>query len=215
MMPTVVGLFAGAGGLDSASSGPATAPDRHRGGAAARLCPRSYVPRQSVLGVQADRERRAPADGTGGGRGAYAGPERGKAPGPTWVGRRSAKRYDDLRDRKNVPPHGGARVEPKSAQPLPKTLSGAVCAQWVRCGRPNCRCSRGQLHGPYHYRFWREGGRLRKEYIRPEDLEEVRARCEARRQFRRELRAGWQQWRSLAGAVREAELARKSAGTVK
>ena len=42
---------------------------------------------------------------------------------------------------------------------LPKTLPGAVCAQWVRCCRPNCRCARGHLHGPYFYRFWREGAR--------------------------------------------------------
>ena len=47
---------------------------------------------------------------------------------------------------------------------LPK--KGAVCAQWKRCGRPSCRCVRGQLHGPYHCLFWREGGRLRKRYIR-------------------------------------------------
>jgi transcriptional regulator with XRE-family HTH domain len=26
------------------------------------------------------------------------------------------------------------------------------------------------LHGPYHYRFWREGGRLRKQYVKPAEL---------------------------------------------
>jgi hypothetical protein len=93
----------------------------------------------------------------------------------------------------------------KTRDLLPKTLPGAVCVQWVRCGRPGCRCSRGQPHGPYYYRFWREGGRLRKVYVRPADLEEVRAQCEARRQARRELQRAWDIWRQLLAAVREVE----------
>jgi hypothetical protein len=93
-----------------------------------------------------------------------------------------------------------------SRDPLPKLpLPGVVRPQWVCCGRQSCRCARGELHGPYHYRFWREGGRLRKAYVRPAQLEEVRARCEARRQRRRQLRAGWDTWRALRAAVRELE----------
>jgi hypothetical protein len=96
--------------------------------------------------------------------------------------------------RKNVP------------ETLPKPLPGVVCPQWVRCGRPRCGCSRGgRLHGPYQYRFWREGGRLRKAYVRPADLEHVRARCEARRQARQEIRAAWDDWRRLAAALRGLE----------
>src|SRR5262245_38217189 len=54
------------------------------------------------------------------------------------------------------------------AQSLPK--AGALCAQWVRCGTSGCRCNRGELHGPYYYWFWREGGRLRKRYVRLSDV---------------------------------------------
>lgn len=43
--------------------------------------------------------------------------------------------------------------------------AGAVCAQFVRCGKTGCKCSRGELHGPYYYRFTREDGRLRKIYV--------------------------------------------------
>src|SRR5262249_25841354 len=100
---------------------------------------------------------------------------------------------------------GDPRVQTKNRQTLPKTLPGVVCAQWVRCGRANCRCARGQLHGPYHYRFFRVGGRLKKEYVRPAELEEVRARCEARRQARRDLRAAWDTWRLMRAAVRQVE----------
>lgn len=53
----------------------------------------------------------------------------------------------------------------ESSNPLPKTLPGAVCEQWRTCGRKNCRCARGQPHGPYYYRFFRVNGRLRKEYV--------------------------------------------------
>lgn len=35
----------------------------------------------------------------------------------------------------------------------------------VRCGKKGCRCSRGELHGPYWYAYWAEGGRTRSEYI--------------------------------------------------
>jgi hypothetical protein len=61
------------------------------------------------------------------------------------------------------------------------------------------------MHGPYYYRFWRDGGRLRKAYVRPHELEEVRAQCEARRQAYRDLQAAWDNWRGLRAAVREME----------
>jgi hypothetical protein len=88
---------------------------------------------------------------------------------------------------------------------LPKTLPGVVCQQWVRCGRPGCRCARGSPHGPYFYRFWRDGGRLRKQYVRRSDVGRVRAQCQARRQERQEL-ADWREvWRQMAAQVREVE----------
>ena len=90
----------------------------------------------------------------------------------------------------------------ETPEPLPKTLPGVVCAQRVRCGKPNCRCARGQGHLAY-YRFWREGGRLRKCYVRRNELASVRAACEARKRERRELEGAWRQWRRLAAIVRE------------
>jgi hypothetical protein len=35
----------------------------------------------------------------------------------------------------------------------------------VRCGKVNCRCSGGELHGPYWYAYWTEGGRIRSRYL--------------------------------------------------
>jgi hypothetical protein len=90
----------------------------------------------------------------------------------------------------------------KNPEPLPKTLPGAVCAQRVRCGKAACRCAGGPGHLAF-YRFWREGGRLRKSYVRREDLVAVRAACDARRQERRELVVAWCQCRELVAIVRE------------
>jgi len=64
---------------------------------------------------------------------------------------------------------------------------GAVIAQYVRCGKPACRCASGSLHGPYWYRFFREEGRLFKQYIPGAEVEQVRAECKAYRQLQAHL----------------------------
>lgn len=56
-------------------------------------------------------------------------------------------------------------------KPLPK-LKGVVLAQ-ARGGKT------------YWYRFWREGGRLRKEYVPLHNVEAVRLACELRREQER------------------------------
>jgi hypothetical protein len=60
-------------------------------------------------------------------------------------------------------------------------LPGSVHLEWRRCGKPNCRCAKGRLHGPYYVRRWREGGRQRKELVRPENLLVVLAAIEERK----------------------------------
>lgn len=35
----------------------------------------------------------------------------------------------------------------------------------VRCGKENCKCAGGEVHGPYWYAYWSEGGRTRSKYI--------------------------------------------------
>ena len=60
---------------------------------------------------------------------------------------------------------------PRKIEPLPGSLS----ATHQRCGKRGCRCSRGELHGPYWSRFWRESGRRRRQYVREADLDVVRA----------------------------------------
>ena len=83
-------------------------------------------------------------------------------------------------------------------------LPGVVLPQLVRCGKPTCRCSsREDLHGPYFYRFHREGGRLRKTYVPKHLLEDVRAACRRRQLREREQRHRRAESQALLRALRE------------
>jgi hypothetical protein len=74
-------------------------------------------------------------------------------------------------------PIGRAGNDMISGGPLPKIapLPGALRANFVRCGKPACRCARGELHGPYLYRRWREGGRQKRQYVKQADAQAVEA----------------------------------------
>jgi hypothetical protein len=87
---------------------------------------------------------------------------------------------------------------------LPKTSPGAVCAQMVRCGKKNCKCARGELHGPYYYHFERVDGVLVKRYVKAKDVAAIRAACEARqRQDKRQRVMLKMNFRALAEAVEQ------------
>lgn len=61
-------------------------------------------------------------------------------------------------------------------------LHGSLISEHKRCGKPNCRCARGQLHGPYYYRRWRDdSGRQRKAYVPRKQSEQVRQALEKTR----------------------------------
>jgi len=96
-------------------------------------------------------------------------------------------------------------IQNKLPDPLPKILPGTVHEQWVRCGRSNCRCADGQLHGPYFYRFWREKGRLRKQYVKPDAVDDVRRSCQNRQQSHEQINAAWGVWQQLLERIREVE----------
>jgi hypothetical protein len=64
---------------------------------------------------------------------------------------------------------------PRKIEPVPGCLTRTL----QRCGKRNCRCARGQLHGPYWSRFWCEHGRRRRQYVRPSDVDDVRVAIEA------------------------------------
>jgi hypothetical protein len=49
----------------------------------------------------------------------------------------------------------------------------------IRCGKKNCKCARGELHGPYFYHFVRVDGVLVKRYIKANDVAAMSAACGA------------------------------------
>ena len=59
---------------------------------------------------------------------------------------------------------------------LPKIgpLPGSLQADLKTCGKPTCRCARGELHGPYWSHRWRDKGRQRRRYVKAADVERVR-----------------------------------------
>lgn len=84
-----------------------------------------------------------------------------------------------------------------------KTLPGYVRSEYVKCGKSNCRCARGELHGPYFYHFTWADGRRFKFYVRREDVAAVRAACESYRAMQAELRIGRLQFRAVLRRARE------------
>jgi hypothetical protein len=89
---------------------------------------------------------------------------------------------------------------------IPAALPGAVCVLYTRCGKPNCHCTRGSLHGPYHVRRWRSGdGRHHSAYVRPVDVERVRQACarwhEQQYTDRQQMRAATRYSRMTAQAL--------------
>lgn len=92
-------------------------------------------------------------------------------------------------------------------QNLLHKIGGTVHAQYVTCGKKNCKCSRGELHGAYYYHFVRIGGKLRKRYLKASEVEETREACILRQRREKEERtqvnAIWNQFRELRESLRE------------
>src|SRR5579885_1834355 len=64
--------------------------------------------------------------------------------------------------------------EPQPKAPL--LLPGYVTTVYVN--------RNGRRYGPYHVRRWKAGNKLHREYIKPADLQRVRAACQAAKQSR-------------------------------
>lgn len=55
---------------------------------------------------------------------------------------------------------------------------GAIQTKWLTCSNPNCKCKKGEKHGPYHYLAYRdrETGRTTTAYIPEEEVPELKKR---------------------------------------
>jgi hypothetical protein len=102
-------------------------------------------------------------------------------------------------------------AEKKFADSLPKILdmasyNGSLQQQWVRCGKTNCKCSRGQLHGPYFYLFVSMSDGLWKSYVRRADVPAVRALITERKHRHSLLRSEIRQAHNLLRQMVKAAL---------
>jgi len=77
-------------------------------------------------------------------------------------------------------------------------LAGSLVKQYVVCGKPGCRCQRGQRHGPLYYLYWKEQGRSRSLYVPRPRVAEMRGQIQNYRGLRKELarrvRQGLREW---------------------
>ena len=95
----------------------------------------------------------------------------------------------------------------ESGRSLRKTapLPGCLSAAYQRCGKRSCRCARGERHGPYWSRYWREAGRRRRAYVRPSDLARVRAGIDEWRRLHPPARSTRELLADLRRLIRAAE----------
>jgi hypothetical protein len=82
-----------------------------------------------------------------------------------------------------------------------KMLPGFIATVHIRCGKPNCRCTRGDRHVAHYHVTYESCARFRK-YVRRDQLAEVRAACEAHRDLQAQLRAGRAEYKQLLAQTR-------------
>lgn len=83
-----------------------------------------------------------------------------------------------------------------------KMLPGFVATVRVRCGKPNCRCTRGDRHVAHYHVTYNAGLRFRK-YVRRDQLRDVQDACRAHRDLQAQLRAGRAEYKDLLAQTRK------------
>jgi hypothetical protein len=68
------------------------------------------------------------------------------------------------------------RRKKKSEKLPPKILSGkgTLEVRYVKCGRSNCKCAKGELHGPYTYVRTYRSGKRRRVYVKSNNVSELK-----------------------------------------
>ncbi len=103
------------------------------------------------------------------------------------------------------------RSSPRSATETAKTLykTPALVSHHVRCGKPGCRCTTGEGHGPYWFLYWREGATQRRRYVPAAEMPSVRSVVERRRTAeqadRQALEQSLEAWRGMQRWLRDLE----------
>lgn len=60
---------------------------------------------------------------------------------------------------------------------------GSIYSAYKKCGNKNCRCTRGELHGPFYYLSRKEDGVTKLTFIRKADEDRITSQAENYRKY--------------------------------
>lgn len=103
---------------------------------------------------------------------------------------------------KNVSPTRGEKKSGGFTRKI-DPVQGGLVREMIRCGRPNCRCAGGSLHGPYHYRVWMVRGKRFKKYVRNSEKQAIINALSAYKQRRIEQRQADERNAQLVRQIRQ------------
>lgn len=63
-------------------------------------------------------------------------------------------------------------------------VRGSLVPMYKACNKGGCKCTRGELHGPFWYLSWSEAGRTRMYFVKAAGLGRVRAAATRYRRWR-------------------------------
>ena len=90
------------------------------------------------------------------------------------ISRKASRVSSEIKNQKTT-----SKIEP---------LKGYLEPQMIRCGKLNCKCVKGELHGPYYVRRWERGGKRRSKYVKKDELSATFAGCLAYKRNKQETR---------------------------
>ncbi len=58
-------------------------------------------------------------------------------------------------------------VDKPGREVVDRSIKSGICYQLerVKCGKEMCKCTDGDLHGPYWYAYYRQNGKLKSKYV--------------------------------------------------
>ncbi len=66
---------------------------------------------------------------------------------------------------------------------------GTIQPKLLTCGKPNCKCTKGEKHGPYYYlAYHKEDGRMEWIYLPKKELAQIKSRIENFKNLKREIK---------------------------
>jgi hypothetical protein len=92
--------------------------------------------------------------------------------------------------------------ETKNQNLATKILSGWIERRFVACRKKGCKCSRGELHGPYFYHVTTDQTERTRRYIRRRDVPEVAQATQNHRELQAQLLAGRRQYKAILARAR-------------